>query len=120
MFNRGAAPNLQKASMTQPSFPPQPETIVRHSDNLQNFQDPQIGGVAIALSHGSVLFECAKHELHSTTALKNPDRRDPKRISLVFYQHKNLICRSHGQISTQTKLARRQNQQATNSARELN
>lgn len=82
-----------------PPEPPKAEPIgevTDFTDNLECFKDPQMGGVAIALGHGSVLFECAKHEMHSTTAVKTPNRVNPTRISLVFYQHRNLNRPKHG------------------------
>ncbi len=80
-----------------------PKPIEREADNSHIFSNPEIGGVAIALSHGAVLFEVAKREQHATTALKNPDRYNPTRISLVFYQHKNLNNADHGEAEYQVK-----------------
>lgn len=73
------------------------------SDNSAVFGDPQCGGVAIALTHGSILFEVAKKEVRSSTALRHPNRLSPSRLALTFYQHKSLNAPRHGFSQYQRK-----------------
>jgi len=65
-------------------------------NNIPNYFQ-EMGGVGFSLPHGSLLLEVAKHELHATTSLKNPNRFAPSRIGLVYYTHHGLHVPMHGE-----------------------
>ncbi|XP_037088182.1 DNA N6-methyl adenine demethylase-like, partial [Pollicipes pollicipes] len=101
------APGWQREAMRRTACVSQTAEGVRlyhyRSDCAASFNDDAAGGVAVALTHGSLLFECAVDELHATTALRLPDRRRPARLALVFYQHRSLQQRRHGWLEREQR-----------------
>merc|ERR1719186_2585578 len=91
------------ATSTEEELKAEEDIYFEETDCSEAFMNPEIGGVALALPHGSLCLEVAKNEVHATTALKYPNKKHPCRIGLVFYQHKNLHFPEHGVKETQRR-----------------
>jgi Oxygenase domain of the 2OGFeDO superfamily len=48
-------------------------------------------GIAFNLASGSVLLECAVHEVHAVTGVHKPNKTCPQRIAVICYLHQCLV-----------------------------
>ncbi|CAD5126037.1 unnamed protein product [Dimorphilus gyrociliatus] len=69
-----------------------------------------VGGLGLELTNGSVLIEYSKYETHATTALTKPNSLLPKRLSLTFYQQRDLNEINHGYSAERAQRMRQQRQ----------
>ena len=61
-------------------------------------RDKKRGGVAVALRHGSLLLEPARHLRHATTKAVDSGGEGPSRLAVIFFQHEQLRNPDHGRL----------------------